>query len=107
MIVWIALLRSIKKKKNNFLLQRKIYENESLFNVHRASFELRYILLKAIQRGIRMIHLILFHDRICGEHTVADSDIQMTSGLHPLWTRCLALKCFLTPFDTFACLPID
>lgn len=58
--------------------------------------------MKAIQRGIRMMHLILLHDRIRGEHTVADSDIQMTSGLHSLWTRCLSLKSFLAPFDTFA-----
>lgn len=62
----------------------------------------KYILLKAFQRGIRMMHLILLHDCIRGEHTVANSNIQMTSGLHPLWTRCLSLKSFLAPFDTFA-----
>lgn len=44
----------------------------------------KYVLLKAIQRSIRVMHFILFHDCICGKHTVADSDVQMASRLHPL-----------------------
>jgi hypothetical protein len=80
MIVWIALLCPIKKKKNNLYfinyLLKLIYKINLFFNIFYEN-----ILLKTIQRNIRMIHFILFHYRVGGKHTMTDSDIQMASGL--------------------------
>jgi len=61
----------------------------------------KYVLLKAIQRGVCVMHFVLFHNRVRGKYTVADSDVQMASRLHPLWTCHLSLQSLLAPLDTF------
>jgi hypothetical protein len=48
-----------------------------------------------------MIHFILLHDRVCGKHTVANSNVQVASGLHPLRTCHFSLQSLLTPLDAF------
>jgi len=48
-----------------------------------------------------VIHFVLLYDCICREHTVANSDVQVASRLHPLRTRHLSLQSLLTPFDSF------